>query len=89
MKVKWQGIKKNGSTIKKGSFIWVSTWEGGRSRSYVQALVWACCRVEDKNLNICLNEGGALGFIIMLISKRSFLLFESRKKEEQIRILFI
>jgi hypothetical protein len=31
------------------------------------------CRVEDKNLYICLNEDGTLGFISTLISKWSFL----------------
>jgi hypothetical protein len=43
----------------------------GGWRSYAQALVRARCRIEDKNLNICLNEDGALGFVRMLISKRS------------------
>ena len=41
--------------------------------SYAQALVRSRCRIEDKNLNICLNDDGALGFVRMLISKRSFL----------------
>ena len=41
--------------------------------SYAQALVRARCRIKDKNLNICLNDDGALGFVRMLISKRSFL----------------
>ena len=58
--------------------------------SYAQALVRARCRIEDKNLNICLNDDGALGFVRMLVSKRSFLnltrskigIFESGKKEE-------
>jgi hypothetical protein len=48
----------------------------GGWRSYAQALVRARCRIQDMNLNICLNDHGALpaqGFVRMLISKRSFL----------------
>jgi hypothetical protein len=40
----------------------------GGCRSYAQALVRARCRIQDKNLNICLNDHGALGFVRMLIS---------------------
>jgi hypothetical protein len=44
----------------------------GGWRSYAQALVRGRCRIQDTNLNICLNDHGALGFVRMLIDLSPF-----------------